>query len=129
MWGPVITKYFGISMEEFFEAGNKYRMYLQPITDIHLDPSIEQDLKSANDPKYLWIFGSIALLIIVIAAVNFMNLSTAQAVKRAKEVGIKKVCGSTQPRLIMQFLSETFILSLFALILAVLITELVLSLF
>jgi len=121
--GPVILQYFGATMEQFFEAGNKYGMYLQPLAEIHLDPSIEQDLKAANDPKYLWIFGSIAALIIIIAAVNFMNLSTAQAVKRAKEVGIKKVCGSTQPRLILQFLSETFILSLFALLLAVLISE------
>jgi len=121
--GPVILQYFGVTMEQFFEAGNKYGMFLQPLTEIHLDPSIEQDLRAANDPKYLWIFGSIAVLIIIIAAVNFMNLSTAQAVKRAKEVGIKKVCGSTQPRLILQFLTETFILSLFALILAIFITE------
>ncbi|MBE9491393.1 MAG: ABC transporter permease [Bacteroidetes bacterium] len=127
--GPVITKFFGITMEEFFEAGNKYNMYLQRLVDIHLDPSIEQDLKPANDPKYLWIFGSIAILIIIIAAVNFMNLSTAQAVKRAKEIGIKKVCGSSQAKLVMQFLSETFILSLIALLLAILITELSLPYF
>lgn len=124
--GPVITQFFGISMDEFFEAGNKYRMYLQPLVDIHLDPSIEQSLKRSNDPKYLWIFGSIAILILIIAAVNFMNLSTAQAIKRAKEIGIKKVCGSSQGRLVMQFLTETFILSVLALIIAVLIAELAL---
>ncbi len=127
--GPVITQYFGITMEEFFDAGNKYRLYLQPITDIHLNPSIEQGLKPANDPKYLWIFGSIAILIIIIAAVNFMNLSTAQAIKRAKEIGIKKVCGSSQGKLVAQFLAETFILSLFSLVLALLITELALPYF
>ncbi|MCD4723423.1 MAG: ABC transporter permease [Bacteroidales bacterium] len=127
--GPVVTKFFGITIEEFFEAGNKYNMYLQPLVDIHLDPSIEQDLKPPNDPKYLWIFGSIAILIIIIAAVNFMNLSTAQAIKRAKEIGIKKVCGSSQAKLIMQFLNETFILSLTALLLAILITELTLPYF
>lgn len=121
--GPVITQFFGITMEEFFEAGNKYRMYLQPLTAIHLDPSIEQGLKPANDPKYLWIFGSIAILIIIIAAVNFMNLSTAQAIRRAKEIGIKKVCGSSQGRLVWQFLFETFVLSVIALLIAVLITE------
>lgn len=122
--GPVITQFFGISMDEFFEAGNKYRMYLQPLTSIHLDPTIEQSLKRSNDPKYLWIFGSIALLILIIAAVNFMNLSTAQAIKRAKEIGIKKVCGSSQGKLMMQFLTETFILSFFALLIAVLLSEL-----
>ncbi len=110
--GPLVTKYFGISMQDFLAQGNKYNMFLQKLTDIHLDPSIEQDLKPANDPKYLWIFGSIALLIVVIASINFMNLSTAQASKRAKEVGIKKVSGSTKGKLVIQFLAETIILSL-----------------
>lgn len=121
--GPIITEFFGITMDEFFEAGNKYRMYLQPLVDIHLDPSVEQDLKPSNDPKYLWIFGIVAVLIIVIAAVNFMNLSTAQSLKRAKEIGVKKVCGSTQTRLVWQFLFETFLLSFFALIVALIATE------
>ena len=121
--GPEIVRYLGITMEEFFSAGNKYKMYLQKLTDIHLDPSIDQDLKAANDPKYLWIFGSIALLILTIASINFMNLSTAQATKRAKEVGIKKVSGSSRGSLIKQFLIETVILSFIALLLTILITE------
>ncbi len=121
--GPEIVKYLGITIEEFFSAGNKYNLYLQKLTDIHLDPSIEQDLKAANDPKYLWIFGSIALLILTIASINFMNLSTAQATKRAKEVGIKKVSGSSRGSLIKQFLIETVILSLIALLFTILITE------
>jgi putative ABC transport system permease protein len=121
--GPLITEFFGITMDEFFESGNKYRLFLQPITDIHLNNEVEQNFKPTNDPKYLWIFGSIALLIIIIAAVNFMNLSTAQAAKRAKEIGIKKVCGSTQQRLIWQFLLETFILALISMAIGVLITE------
>jgi len=121
--GPIITEFFGITMDEFFEAGNKYNMFLQPLVDIHLDPSVEQDLKPSNDPKYLWIFGIVAVLIIVIAAVNFMNLSTAQSLRRAKEIGVKKVCGSTQSRLVWQFLFETFLLSFFSLIVAILITE------
>lgn len=127
--GPVVSQFFGITMEEFFEAGNKYNMYLQRLVDIHLDPSIENEMKAPNDPKYLWIFGSVAILIIIIAAVNFMNLSTAQAVKRSKEIGIKKVCGSTQSKLISQFLLETFILSFSALLLAIAITEFTLPYF
>lgn len=121
--GPTITEFFGITMEEFFEAGNKYRMFLQPLVNIHLEPGIEQGLKPPNDPKYLWIFGSVAILIIIIAAVNFTNLSTAQSLKRAKEIGVKKVCGSTQTNLIWQFLLETFLLSFVALLVAILITE------
>jgi putative ABC transport system permease protein len=121
--GPEIMKYIGASMEDFLEAGNKYSMFLQPLTDVHLDPSIEQMLKPANDPKYLYIFGGIAILIILIASINFMNLSTAQASKRAKEISIKKVSGSTRGMLINQFLTETIILSFFSLILALLIVE------
>jgi len=127
--GPDIIRYFGISIQEFFDQGNKYNMYLQPLTDIHLDPSIDQSLKAPNDPKYLWIFGSIGFLIIVIASINFMNLSTAQASKRAKEVGIKKVSGSGKGLLVTQFLIETIVLSFFALMLTVLITELSLPYF
>ena len=127
--GPEVVKYFGITLSEFLEQGNKYNMYLQRLTDIHLDPSIDQELRAANDPKYLWIFGSIAVLIIVIASINFMNLSTAQASKRAKEVGIKKVSGSTRGSLLAQFLIETIILSFFALALSALIAELALPYF
>jgi putative ABC transport system permease protein len=127
--GPEVIKYLGITIEEFFSQGNKYNLYLQNLCDVHLDPSIEQMLKPANDPKYLWIFAAIAILIIIIAAINFMNLSTAQAGKRAKEVGIKKVCGSSRPMLVKQFLLESMLLSFFALVLAILITELSLPYF
>lgn len=127
--GPEVVHYFGISIEEFFEAGNIYRMFLQPLDKIHLNPDIEQGFKPANDPRYLWIFGSVAVLIIIIASVNFMNLSTAQATRRAKEIGIKKVCGTRQSSLVLQFLLETFVLSFFALLLALLVTRLVLPYF
>jgi putative ABC transport system permease protein len=116
--GPEIQKYTGISLSDFIAQGNKYRFYLQSLNDIHLDTSIQQDFKASTDPKYLKIFGSIAILIVLIAAINFMNLSTAQASRRAKEVGIKKVAGSTKGMLVAQFLSESFILSFVSLILA-----------
>jgi len=127
--GPLVLKYFGTDIEDFFDQGNIYKMYLQSLNDIHLNPDIEQDLRAANDPKYLWIFGSIAVLIIVIAGINFMNLSTAQASRRAREVGIKMVSGSTKGNLISQFLIETIILSIIALLLAILATELFLPYF
>jgi len=121
--GPEISRYLGLSMEDFLSQGNKYNMFLQSLTDIHLDPSIQNQLEPASDPKYLYIFGSIAVFIIVIASINFMNLSTAQASRRAKEVGIKKVCGSTRGILISQFLLEAIILSFLALVVAILIAE------
>jgi putative ABC transport system permease protein len=116
--GPEIQQYMGITLNDFISQGNKYRFFLQSLNDIHLDTSIQQDFKASTDPKYLKIFGSIAILIVLIAAINFMNLSTAQASRRAKEVGIKKVAGSTRGMLVAQFLSESFILSFISLILA-----------
>jgi putative ABC transport system permease protein len=121
--GPEIQQLMGISITDFSAQGNKYRFYLQNLMDIHLDPSIQQEFKAATDPKYLIIFGSIAILIVLIAAINFMNLSTAQSARRAKEVGIKKIGGSTRGMLVLQFLMESFLLSFIALILAILIIK------
>lgn len=127
--GPQVQRFMGISIDEFLSQGNKYNYFLQKLTDIHLDPSIQQEFKAASDPKYLWIFGSISILIILIAAINFMNLATAQATKRAKEVGIKKVAGSTRGLLVSQFLSESFILSLASLVIALIIIRISLPYF
>ncbi len=127
--GPILQSFLGVTVEEFFSQGNKYNMYLQRLQDIHLDPTIQQAMKPANDPKYLLIFGSIGILIIIIAAFNFMNLATAQAARRSKEVGIKKVSGATREQLTAQFLTESMILSLVSLIVAVIATVLVLPYF
>jgi putative ABC transport system permease protein len=116
--GPEVQKYFGTTIEGFLKKGNKYRFFLQNLTDIHLDNTVQGSFKPPSDPKYLVIFGSIAILIVVIAAINFMNLATAQASRRSKEVGIKKIGGSTRGMLITQFLSESFMLSFISLIVA-----------
>ncbi len=127
--GPEIQRFMGISIADFAAQGNKYRFYCQNLTDIHLDPLIQQQFKQPSDPKYLKIFGSIAILIILIAAINFMNLSTAQSARRAKEVGIKKIGGSSREMLITQFLSESFILSFISLLIALLIIKVTLPYF
>jgi putative ABC transport system permease protein len=127
--GPEVQQYLGISLDDFVAQGNKYRFYLQNLTDIHLDTSVQQQFKESSDPKYLKIFGSIAILIVLIAAINFMNLSTAQASRRAKEVGIKKVGGSTRGMLVAQFLSESSILSFISLIFALIIVKVTLPYF
>lgn len=127
--GPEAQQYLGVSMEDFEKQGNKYRFYLQNLKDIHLDSSIQQEFKAASDPKYLTIFASIAILIVLIAAINFMNLSTAQASRRAKEVGIKKIGGSSRSMLITQFLSESLILSFISLILSLIFIKVTLPYF
>ncbi len=127
--GPQVREMLGITLEDFVAAGNSYDFLMQPLTSIHLDPSVEDLHKAPNDPRYLWIFGAVGLLILVIASINFMNLSTAQATKRAKEVGMKKVLGSTRKALAGQFVAETVLLSLMALVVAILLMELALPAF
>lgn len=127
--GPEVQLYMGIAIDDWSKQGNKYRFFLQNLTDIHLDPSIQSEFKDPSDPKYLIIFGSISILIVIIAAINFMNLATAQASRRAKEVGIKKVGGSTRGMLILQFLSESSLLSLVSLALALVLIALSLPFF
>jgi len=127
--GPEIQRFMGISIADFAAQGNKYRFYCQKLTDIHLETGIQQQFKQPSDPKYLKIFGSIAILIILIGAINFMNLSTAQAARRAKEVGIKKIGGSSRGMLITQFLSESFLLSFISLVFALIIIKVTLPYF
>ncbi len=127
--GGEYERFSGGSFEELLSSGAKYDYLLQPLTKIHLDPSIDQPMKPASDPKYLIIFACVALLIIIIASINFTNLSTAQAAQRSKEVGLKKVSGSSRAMLLYQFLTESILLSLFALVIAVFIVKLALPAF
>jgi putative ABC transport system permease protein len=127
--GIELEQFMGVTIEEFLSAGNKYNFFLQPLLKIHHDPAIDQPMKPATDPKYLIIFGSVALIIILIASINFTNLSTAQASRRTKEVGMKKVSGSSKGPLVTQFLSESVLLSMMALVIAVVIVKLSLPLF
>lgn len=127
--GDELQQFMGITLEEFFAQGNKYRLYLQPLRKIHLEPRIDQSLDRPSDPKYLYIFGSVALLIIVIASINYMNLSTAQAARRAREVGIKKVSGSSRGMLIQQFLAESLVLTLIALLISLVLVKIALPYF
>lgn len=118
--GPGVQKVTGLSLEKLMESGEIYLdMKLQPLLDIHLHSDLEGELEATSDIKYIYIFTAIALFILLIAAINFMNLATARASGRAKEVGIRKVLGSLRADLIRQFLTESLILSVTSLILAV----------
>jgi putative ABC transport system permease protein len=126
---PEIQQFMGISLSDFIAKGNRYGFSMQNLKDIHLDSGVIQEFKEAQDPKYLRILGGLALLIVIIASINFMNLSTAQATRRAKEVGIKKVGGSTRGMLIVQFLTESYILTFTSLVIALIIIKLTLPFF
>jgi len=127
--GPELQQIMGMSIQDFMNQGNKYNFFLQKLTDIHLDPSIQSEFKPAADPKYLYIFASISILVVLIAVINFINLATAQATRRAKEVGIKKVGGSSRGILVYQFMAESFILSFIALLIPIIVIWLTLPYF
>jgi putative ABC transport system permease protein len=127
--GPECQQLMNMSFDEFLSRGNRFSYYLQRLRDIHLDTSVQPQFKAAGDPKFLKILGSIAILILIIAAINFTNLSTAQASRRAKEVGIKKIGGSSRVMLIAQFLTETVILSFVSTIIGLILIKVILPYF
>ena len=127
--GPQIEQILGITIDDFVASGNRYGYFLQPLTDIHLNTDIDHDLKPSNNKQYIYIFAFVALFILVIACINFMNLATARSAKRAREIGIRKVVGSDRRLLIGQFLTESILLSLLSLAGALIILELVLPYF
>ena len=129
--GPEIKQFMGISLDEFM-AKSKMRMdySLQPLTAIHLhSKSGPLDFEPNGDVKYIYLFATISLFILMLAIVNFINLSTARSLSRAKEVGLRKVLGSFRRDLIKQFLTESLILCLLALGVACLLLAMVLPLF
>jgi len=124
----ILEKYFNaimnISLTEFYEGGNRYYYYLESFTDIHLHSSFTENFGGAMDPIYVYILSVVALFILLIACINFVNLTTARSSLRAKEVGIKKVVGSNRRKLIYQFLTESMLISILSMILAVVLVEL-----
>lgn len=105
--------------------------FLQPFTDMHMSTEIpaQNGLTNASNPLYSYILSGIALFVLLIACINFVNLTVARSVRRAKEIGIRKVVGSSRKQLIFQFLGESFLLCFLAFALAILIVQLVLPVF
>ncbi len=123
-----LEAFLGVGPEEWEAGGNRYGVFLQPLTRIHLQPDIELGIeicfRPVNDGIYIYIFALIAFFILVIASINFMNLSTARSATRSREIGLRKVAGSDQHLLIRQFLTESVVLSLIALAFALILVEL-----
>jgi len=118
-------------IEEKYDVKSKAVYFLQPFTEMHLstDLSASNGLTDNSNPVYSYILTGIAVFILLIACINFVNLTIARSVKRAKEIGIRKVVGGDRRQLIMQFLGESFILCFIAFTLAVLFVQLVLPVF
>ena len=115
---PEIKEFFGMNFTDFQKKGNRFGFNFQPITAIHLHSDLDDELEANSDAKYVYIFSVIALFILLLACINFTNLSTASSTGRSKEVGIRKVLGSVRTQLVSQFLTESVLLTFFALVLA-----------
>jgi putative ABC transport system permease protein len=116
-------------MDAFIRDGNKYEATLMSVRDIHLHSDRVGEFEPNGDITYIYMFGTIAILILVIACVNFMNLSTARSGTRAKEVGVRKVMGSLRIHLVKQFLVESMTISLISFIIAIAIAWMTIPMF
>ncbi|PWK77367.1 putative ABC transport system permease protein [Mucilaginibacter oryzae] len=126
---PEIAHDMGTSVAQAGKAVNTFLFYLQPLSEIHLHSATKYELEANGDIHYVYIFAALAAFILVLAGINFTNLSTASSAKRSKEVGIRKVLGSEKSGLVSQFLTESVMLTVFALLLALGLVYLLLPMF
>jgi putative ABC transport system permease protein len=116
--GPQALQMIGTTMDQFRKAGNSLNFWMIPLTDIHLYSKQQAELAPNGDIQYVYIFSAVALFILLIACINFMNLATARSSNRAKEVGVRKVMGSERQQLVGQFMTESILTSVLAMLLA-----------
>lgn len=116
---PSLAQDYGIYLEDDQKTEDFFYFYVQPIVDIHLRSDLLYDMSQNGSIQNIYVLSAIAIFILVLACINFMNLSTARYMNRAKEVGIRKTLGSPRRKLILQFLAESILLSAFATVLAI----------
>lgn len=126
---PQIQSVLGISWQQYEEAGNAHRYFFQPVADIHLHSALQFELEPNGSLSTVYLFAGISVFILLIACINFINLSTARSANRAKEVGMRKVLGAIKGQLMVQFLTESVLMCLLALVLAIGLTSLGLPFF
>ena len=127
--GAQMQSELGMSVAQFEKGGSHFKLNLTALKDIHLTSNLSGELSANSSSQYIYIFSAIAIFILLIACVNFMNLSTARSANRAREVGVRKVLGSSRKYLIFQFLAESILITLVATIIAVLAATLLLPMF
>jgi putative ABC transport system permease protein len=128
-FGPEMKERWGTSFKEFTDSGGYIKHTLQPLDEIHLHSNLDFELEKNGDVRYIYIFASAAFFILLVACINYMNLTTARSTRRMKEIAVRKVVGSNKALLFKQFLSESVLLSLIAGVSAVILTELMLPFF
>jgi|SRR6218665_802087 len=115
---PETVRDMGVSLAEARKTLNTFKFFLQPVQDIHLYSNTKYEWEANSDSKYIYIFGALAIFILLLACANFTNLSTAGSIKRSREVGVRKVLGSGRKQLIAQFLVESVLISFLSLAVA-----------
>jgi len=126
---PVVERFLNVPAEELKKSGARYEYFLQPLTDIHLYSNLDAEVEPNGDITYVYIFSLIAAGILLIACINFTNLSTARSANRVKEVGVRKTLGSSRQQLIKQFLTESILMSFIAVVISLIIIEIALPFF
>jgi putative ABC transport system permease protein len=121
--GPVVKSIFGLSYKEFLSKGNDFSFVFVPLRKIHLYSNVFNEFKETGDINTVYLFSAIAIFILMIACINFINLSTAKSTKRANEVGVRKVLGSNKIQLVKQFLTESVLLCFIAVLFSIMIVE------
>jgi putative ABC transport system permease protein len=127
--GPQMESILHLTFDKFEQSGDYFKLDLIPLKKIHLESNRVGELGANGNVQYVYIFSAIAIFILLIACVNFMNLSTARSSNRAREVGVRKVLGSPRKYLIAQFLTESIMVTLAATVIAVFISLALLPLF
>ena len=127
--GGQMQQELNMSYDTFEKNGSYFRLNMMPLTDIHLHSNLTGELGINGNVEYVYIFSAIAIFILLIACVNFMNLSTARSANRAREVGVRKVLGSARKHLIFQFLAESTMVTFIAVIIALVAAMLILPAF
>lgn len=125
----VAAKISTVLQQNMGEDAARFTPFLQPLTEIHLHSRLFRELSGNSEMAQIYIFSSVALFVLIIAAINFINLTTAQAARRTKEVGVRKVLGSQRRQLAGQFLAEAILLCAFAAVLAISLAEFLLPTF
>jgi putative ABC transport system permease protein len=123
---PQLEKSLTSNYDEMGKSGNYWNYKLQPLTDIHLYSNFDREIQPNGNISHLWILGLAALFILLIACINYANLSTANSIERSKEVGVKKTLGSSTSNLRGQFFVESMVMSLLSLAVSVVLVKLLL---